>query len=70
MKRLSMIALLLAACATMQSGDAERFIRGAATDFANAANHGNVDALVAMYANDAVLMPPNAPAFWTLSFRA
>jgi ketosteroid isomerase-like protein len=27
-----------------------------------AANAGNVDALVAVYANDAVLLPPNAPA--------
>jgi len=37
-------------------------IRAGDSTFMAAANAGNVDALVAVYANDAVLLPPNAPA--------
>jgi uncharacterized protein (TIGR02246 family) len=37
-------------------------IRTADSTFMAAANAGNVDAVVAVYANDAVLLPPNAPA--------
>jgi uncharacterized protein (TIGR02246 family) len=37
-------------------------IRAADSTFMAAANAGNVDAIVAVYANDGVLLPPNAPA--------
>jgi uncharacterized protein (TIGR02246 family) len=37
-------------------------IRTADSTFVAAANAGNVDAVVAVYADDAVLLPPNAPA--------
>jgi uncharacterized protein (TIGR02246 family) len=37
-------------------------IRAADSTFMAAANAGNVDAVVAVYANDAVLLPPNVPA--------
>ena len=36
-------------------------IRSADSSFMAAANAGDVDAVVAVYANDAVLLPPNAP---------
>jgi uncharacterized protein (TIGR02246 family) len=37
-------------------------IRTADSTFMAAANAGDVDGVVAVYANDAVLLPPNAPA--------
>jgi len=65
MKRLSVFAILLfAACAsTMPANDAEEAIRKADAEFATNARAGNVAALAAVYADDAVIMPPNAPAF-------
>lgn len=72
MKRFSIAVILLAACATMQpAGDV---IRKNANDFAAAASHGNVDGMMAFYADDVIFLPPNAPAmhgkdavrqFWT-----
>src|SRR5438132_13243627 len=56
--------LLLTACATtstMSSNDAEAYIRGAEPRFITAFNAGNADAVAAMYADDAVLLVPNAP---------
>ncbi len=71
MKRLWVLGILvLAACATMQPVD----YRAKAAEFASAASHGNAEGMVAFYADDAVLMPPGAPAmrgkdairqFWT-----
>jgi len=64
MKRLSIIAaVVLSACASMQSGDAESAIRRNAAGFATAASHGDVGGMIAFYDDNAVLMPPNAPAF-------
>ena len=67
-RALIVIAMLCAACATrpssdFQSGDAERVIRRYAADFTNAVNRADVDRIVALYGDSAVLMPPNAPAF-------
>jgi len=64
MKRFSaLLALVFAACASMPANDAEDVFRRGAADFAAAANAGNVDRIVSYYADDAVLMPPNLPAF-------
>jgi uncharacterized protein (TIGR02246 family) len=56
-------ALLLAACASMPANDAEQAIRKMDRDFSAAATAGNLDGMMATYADDAVLMPPNFPAF-------
>ena len=71
MKRLSVLGILVvAACATMQPID----YHVKAAEFASAASHGNAEGMVAFYADDAILMPPGAPAmrgkeairqFWT-----
>src|SRR5438552_1008212 len=56
--------LLLTACATtstMSSNDAEAYIRGAEPRFITAFNAGNADAVASFYADDAVLLIPNAP---------
>jgi len=45
----------------MSSNDAEAYIRGAEPRFITAFNAGNADAVAAMYADDAVLLVPNAP---------
>ena len=65
MKRFSvLVALLLAACAsTMPSNDAEEAIRKMDRDFSAAARAGSVDGMMSIYGDDAVLMPPNFPAF-------
>src|SRR6266542_3517446 len=64
MKRLAVLGtLLLAACASMPSNDAGEAIRSMSRDFGTAAGSGNVDAMMSIYADDAVLMPPNLPAF-------
>jgi len=68
MKRLLMLPLLFAAACThitsdIQPGDAEPAIRRMSREFAEAANAGNVDGMMTIYADDAVLMPPNAPEF-------
>jgi ketosteroid isomerase-like protein len=65
MKRLSVFAILLfAACAsTMPANDADEAIRKMDGEFSAAATAGNVDGMMAIYAADAVLMPPNLPAF-------
>ena len=66
MKRFCVLSslVLFAACASMApANDAEPIIRQGATDFAAAANAGNVAGMVAIYADDAVLMPPNLPPF-------
>ena len=65
MKRLSVFAILLfAACAsTMPANDAEEAIGKMDREFSAAATAGNVDGMMTMYAADAVLMPPNLPAF-------
>lgn len=56
--------LALAACqppATDTSAD-EAVLRGMAPSWATAYNAGDADAIVALYAADAVLLPPGAPA--------
>lgn len=40
----------------------EAVFRAASTTWASAYNAGDVDRIVALYADDAILMPPNAPA--------
>ena len=68
MRRLLIGSLLFATACThitsdIQPGDAEPAVRRMSREFAEAANAGNVDGMMAIYANDAVLMPPNAPEF-------
>ncbi len=54
---------LLAACSTMPtSSDAESAIKAADIDFAAAMNRTDMPAVMAYYADDAVLLPANAPA--------
>src|SRR6185369_10187951 len=43
--------------------DASPAIRRMSREFAEAASAGNVDGMMSIYANDIVLMPPNAPEF-------
>ena len=72
MKRTLILGIiLLTACATSMS---QADIQKNADIFAAAASHGNVDGMLALYADDAILMPPGAPAmrgkdairqFWT-----
>ena len=69
MKRLILVtALALAGCARhmssdFQSGDAEGAIRKNSQAFATAANSGSIDALVALYGDNAKLLPAGAPMF-------
>lgn len=60
--------LLATACASnmatnssSSSNDAESYIRAAVPRFISAFNSGNADALSSFYADDAVLLLPNAP---------
>ncbi|HKO00292.1 MAG TPA: DUF4440 domain-containing protein [Thermoanaerobaculia bacterium] len=59
--------ILLAACTSAQptadisSGDAEKFINRSNLDFTAAAARGDVDTMMKMYADDAVLLAPNEP---------
>lgn len=54
--------LVLVGCATStSSNDADAYIRTAADRFVRAFNAGNSDAVTAFYADDAVLLLPNAP---------
>ncbi len=58
---------LLAACSTTvttyETGDAEAAIRQADVDFAAALNAGDIAKAMTYYTDDAVVLPPNAPAF-------
>lgn len=72
MKRLApvLLVILCASCATTTSpGVAEAIegvdaaIRALEDTFDSQMRAGNVDGFMAMYADDVVLMPPNAPAF-------
>jgi len=68
------IALVTVSAVAQQSTDVKTIIAKNAGQFATAASHGNVDGMLALYDEHAVLMPPNAPAmngrdairqFWT-----
>lgn len=65
MKKLITILLFTTACAhitsDIQPGSAEPAVRRMAREFGDAANSGNIDGMMAIYANDAVLLPPGAP---------
>src|SRR4051794_27315454 len=66
MKRLLVLGIFFAAaCATMTqpAGDAEAAIRANNAAFSAAMNSGNLDGVVAMYADDAMVMGANVPAF-------
>jgi ketosteroid isomerase-like protein len=69
MKRTIVITALLvfAGCAStstsMPATDVGPAIRALADEFDTQMRAGNVDGFMALYADDAVLMPPNAPAF-------
>jgi uncharacterized protein (TIGR02246 family) len=64
MKRFAVLAtLVFAACASMPSNDADSAIRRIDADFAASAHAGNAVAIAAVYADDAIFMPPNLPAF-------
>ena len=55
--------LVLMGCATSSrpTNDADAYIRTAADRFVRAFNAGNTEAVTAFYADDAVLLLPNAP---------
>lgn len=66
MRKLVLLSTLLAACATTtttssSSNDAESYIRAATPRFISAFNSGNADALSSFYADNAMLLLPNAP---------
>lgn len=71
----AVLSLLLAACAsTTANDDAAPAIAGRNTGFVAGAKAGNAAQMMTIYADDAVLMPPGAPAqrgkqaigaFWT-----
>jgi uncharacterized protein (TIGR02246 family) len=63
-KSLALFVLALAACSTTMTsgGDAESAIRAADPDFAGAMNRTDMTKVMTYYADDAVLLPPNAPA--------
>ena len=68
MKRLLVLPLFFAAasCTHMTSDiqpSADASIRRMEREFVVAANAGDVTGMMAMYASNAVLMPPNAPEF-------
>ena len=62
MKKLFLLPMFIAACATTTStNDADAYIRNAGQRFISAFNAGNADAIAGFYADDAVLLLPNAP---------
>ena len=63
MRMTVLLSILLTACAsyTNSSNDADAYIRSAEPRFITAFNAGNADAVAAFYADDAVLLVPNAP---------
>jgi uncharacterized protein (TIGR02246 family) len=62
MKRIA-IGLVLVVCATsVFAADVKQMIRQKEDGFEAALRAGDADAMAAMYAENAVLMPPNAPA--------
>ena len=76
MKRITivLIALVAISVSAQQSTDVKTILANNAAQFAAAASHGNVDGMVALYDEHAVLMPPGAPSmngrdairqFWT-----
>jgi ketosteroid isomerase-like protein len=63
MKKAAFLAVfVLAGCASMQSSDADSGMTAHRNEFMRAARAGDAAALAAGYADDAILMPPNAPA--------
>lgn len=75
MKNAAFLAIfVLAGCASGQLGDADSGMTAHRNEFMQAARAGNAAGLAAAYVDDAILMPPNAPAqrgraaiqqFWT-----
>jgi len=67
MKRLLVFSLLLTTACTHITRDVQPdagpAIRRMSREFAEAASAGNVDGMMAIYAYDALLLPPNAPEF-------
>ncbi len=67
MKRLLIFSLLFTTACTHITRDVQpdagTAIRRMSREFGEAASAGNVDGMMAIYAYDIVLMPPNAPEF-------
>jgi len=64
MKRLVPVLLVFLFAAMTTSGQSvDKTIRGLVDTFDSSMRAGNVAGFMALYADDAVLMPPNAPAF-------
>jgi ketosteroid isomerase-like protein len=64
MKRTILIALLVClALPMLAADDVNKMIRANTEVFDSAMRAGDVDGFMGFYAKDAVLMPPNAPAF-------
>jgi len=64
MKRTITVAIFLMCVATAaMAADVDKAIRANAEAFDSAMRAGNIDGFMALYASDAVLMPPNSPAF-------
>jgi len=64
MKQTITITILLMCVATAaMAADIDKAIRANAEAFDSAMRAGNIDGFMALYASDAVLLPPNSPAF-------
>ena len=67
MKRLLIFSLFFATACTHITRDVQPAagpaIRRMSQEFAEAASSGNIEGMMAIYAYDALLMPPNAPEF-------
>src|SRR4051794_15551422 len=62
MKRIAVVLVFVLCATSLFAADVKQMIRQKEDAFEAALRAGNADQMAAMYADDAVLMPPNAPA--------
>ena len=62
MKRISVLLVLVLCTTSLFAADVKKALREKADAFEAALRAGNADEMAAMYADDAILMAPNAPA--------
>ena len=62
MKRMCLLLVLCVAGTALADNDVEKNIRQMAEMFEAGVKAGNVDQVISIYADDAIVMPPNMPA--------
>src|SRR5258705_12342156 len=62
MKRISVLLIVVCCATSVFAADVKQMIRQKEDAFETALRAANADGMTAMYADDAILMPPNAPA--------